>query len=398
VRTLLYRLRHVLAARPAARRPARRRLELEALEGRLVPSVAAAEIHVNTTATLGQFDAANARSANGMRIAVWTHQYSTTETDIRAQVYNANGTRRGGELKVARSTASELEPDVSMDNAGNAVVVWRKNLSSTNWDVQAARIINTSAGPVVSSIITVINSSKKGHDPSVACAANGEFVVSYTRDWTTTDTDVHAKRYSAAGVQLGGPILVANTLAAEANASVARSTGSAFTTTGAHLSIAYTVGGNVVLKRYSNTGALINTHTIGAGTAPDVAMDNADNTVVACGSRWFVAGSFGLTTGVRVRRVENNGVMGAALIAQSLGTSTLPPRYRFGITMDRSDGDFAVVVARSNWVLPPIFGTETAAVTVRSSPGPGSSRGRSASAPRPWATRTSASTASTGTS
>jgi hypothetical protein len=119
---------------------------------------------------------------------------------------------------------------------------------------------------------------------------------------------------------------------------------------------------------------------------------------VACGSRWFVAGSFGLTTGVRVRRVENNGVMGAALVAQSLGTSTLPPRYRFGITMDRSDGDFAVVVARSNWVLPPIFGTETAAVTVRSSPGPGSSRGRSASAPRPWATRTSASTASTGTS
>src|SRR5262249_21224981 len=40
---------------------------------------------VNTTRTLNQYQSANASSASGQSVAVWTTQYSATATDVKAQ-------------------------------------------------------------------------------------------------------------------------------------------------------------------------------------------------------------------------------------------------------------------------------------------------------------------------
>src|SRR3954464_2313029 len=89
-------------ARPAAapaRRP--RRLELEALESREVPTIGLTDLPLNTATAPRPTQAVSPSSKNGMSVAVWTHQFSSTDTDIRAQLYNPNGTRRGGEIRVA---------------------------------------------------------------------------------------------------------------------------------------------------------------------------------------------------------------------------------------------------------------------------------------------------------
>src|SRR4051812_50068627 len=95
---------HVLAARNdtvRARRPRRQRPGLEALEGRQLMTLSP-EFLVNTTIRNAQFFSDNASAANGTKVVVWADQFSTThlDNDIRAQMYNADGSKRGGEIIV----------------------------------------------------------------------------------------------------------------------------------------------------------------------------------------------------------------------------------------------------------------------------------------------------------
>src|SRR6059058_4519440 len=92
------------------------RLRLEALEERTMPSITGGPVIVNTTPIKGG-DApavitANATAANGLRVVVWMHNGGATDWDVRGQMYNANGTKRGGELKVASTSLIEQEPVV----------------------------------------------------------------------------------------------------------------------------------------------------------------------------------------------------------------------------------------------------------------------------------------------
>src|SRR5262245_3994588 len=82
-----------------ARRPRRARPGLEALEGRQLLSLANQDFLVNTFRTTNIQDLSdNASSSNGMSVAVWRDTFSSTDRDILAQLYNAQGQRRGPEI------------------------------------------------------------------------------------------------------------------------------------------------------------------------------------------------------------------------------------------------------------------------------------------------------------
>src|SRR5262249_61236406 len=92
------------AAASRTRCPRRQQPGLEALEGRQLMSLGS-EFLANTTTRNNQFESDNASAANGISVAVWTDTFSNTDHDIRAQMFNANGTLRGPEIVVEGSSA-----------------------------------------------------------------------------------------------------------------------------------------------------------------------------------------------------------------------------------------------------------------------------------------------------
>src|SRR5262245_43710906 len=131
-----------------------------------------------------------------------------------------------------------------MDSRGNFVVAWTIDFTSTDKDVWAARF--DSAGRRLGAPIAVGKYYKSEYDPDVAMAANGEFVITYTFQFSSSDTAVVAKKYSAAGT-LTRTIDVASTASAEAMASVAANPDGRF-------AITYVFHNDVYLQRYDRSG------------------------------------------------------------------------------------------------------------------------------------------------
>src|SRR4051794_19235767 len=75
------------------------RPRLESLEDRVVLSVFPGEIHVNNTIAGNQFDSDNATDITGRSVVVWTSNDAGND-NIRAQRYDASGSKVGGEIVV----------------------------------------------------------------------------------------------------------------------------------------------------------------------------------------------------------------------------------------------------------------------------------------------------------
>jgi hypothetical protein len=313
------------------------RPKVEDLEGRAMMSVVGPELHVNTTTALNQsqVDVASRPVAGGGSVVVWTHQYNSSgsDTDIRAQRYDGAGNKVGGEISVAANIYQESQPSVAMDANGNFVVVWVDNVSNSgNTNIVAQRYFanGVANGPR----IQVATDARREFDPSVAMDSAGNFVVSYTLAYSSTDLDVYAKRYSAGGALLGTQVVAGGTRN-EHSSSVARTWDGRF-------AIAYQIdqaatGSDIMLRRYTAGGALVNTHAIANSTRnefdPEAAMDWYGNTMVV-----YQYAYSNFDHDIYARRVSNTGIMGGA-IGVDTGTN-----YEFNpaIAVDLSDGDFVV--------------------------------------------------------
>ena len=62
-------------------------------------------------------------SSNGSSVVVWTEAKSSTDTDVKAQRYDALGHKVGGEVVVATGRNPQHNPSVAMDGSGGFVVV-----------------------------------------------------------------------------------------------------------------------------------------------------------------------------------------------------------------------------------------------------------------------------------
>ncbi len=295
-------------------RPRRSRtceLGLEALEGRVTLSLVGSEFLVNSTTRNAQFASDNASSSNGMSVAVWVDTYSNTDHDIRAQLYNSSGGRAGPEIVVDSTPIDSGEPAVAMDSRGNFVVTWTNFLPGGISDVEA-RMYN-SAGAPVTNIFAVTNTREAAHASDVAMDANGNFVVSYTFNYSSSDQDIYAQRYSntGQGLQL---IMVATTGNNETRSSVAMAPDGRF-------DIAYeyqysSFDHDIYLNRYTTAGGLVGHHAISTSgdeeLTPSVAMNNFGDAVVAYTWRGDI----------EARRVSSSGLVGGEIsIGSTMNTS-----------------------------------------------------------------------------
>jgi hypothetical protein len=310
--------------------PRRSRPALEALEDRVALSLGS-EFGVATPLGI-QRTSDNASSTNGMAVAVWVDRISASNTDIKAQRFNSAGQKVGGVISVATSGNREDSPSVAMDSTGDFVVTWVRTLSNGDDDVLAARY--SSSGAQRGGTIIVANSTKDETEPSVAVSRLGDFVIAYTLQFNSTDQDVKAAMYRDNGSLISTFTVAGSSSLDERHPSVARTPDGRF-------AVAYQRDNNgsnpdVILRRYSATGSLVNTHNIatssGSEFSPRVAMDDSGNSVVA----WYqIVGS---DRDIKARKVSSGGVLGSTITVRNTTRDELFP----SVAMHRTNGSFVV--------------------------------------------------------
>jgi len=251
---------------------------------------------------------------------------STTDSDIRAQIYDAAGKKVGGAISVTLTKERESEPIVAMDARGNFVVAWTYDFLPGDKDVRAQRFdLN---GKALGSTIRIAYTPRSEFAPSIAMASNGNFVVSYSYQFNKTDTDILANRFDATG-KLVQSITVGNSSRSETDSQVAMTPDGRF-------GVAYAFNNDIFLKRYTAAGALRGQTTVTGTTAvesvPSLDVDNNGNFVVAWQSL------SGTNNNIYSRRVFDDGTNGTLI---NLATTTASEQAP-AISIDPTNGSYVV--------------------------------------------------------
>jgi hypothetical protein len=254
---------------------------------------------------------------------------------------------------VANSTRNEVDPTVAMDGRGAFVVAWVDELTNGDLDIKARRF--SSNGAPLTGVIGVAISGKDEYEPSVASDDNGNFVVSYTLDYSATDQDVIAKKFSSNGAELTTHY-VATSIYDDHDSSAAMTADGRFAVA-FQIDLPVTGGGvnsNVYLNRYSAGGDSLGRLSI-ASTArhersPDVAMDRDGNAVVVyehqySNSDWDILS----------RKVSRSGTMAPTMSVATSSQIELSPLVAMDLTPGLGNFVVAYVVPQSSFlsIFPP---------------------------------------------
>ncbi len=162
-----------------------------------VPARFGSEFRVNSTTTGIQEDSSIAALANGKFVVVWSDAPSA---DIKAQIFNADGSPFGFEFNVADDPIpGRSRPVVTATADGRFVVAWEETPVGGHSQI-SARVLN-SDGTLPSgdyenilTVSTVTNIHQT--DAAIAAGSSGRFFVSWTAQ---SNADVVARAYNAAG-------------------------------------------------------------------------------------------------------------------------------------------------------------------------------------------------------
>ena len=113
----------------------------------------------------------------GNFVVVW-YDFRNANWDIYFQRYNDAGTALGVNTKVNddSASASQEHPSISTDVAGNFVIVWDDNRNN-NYDIYYQRYTSTGGALGVNTKVNDDVDSIKQWDPSISMDAAGNFVV-----------------------------------------------------------------------------------------------------------------------------------------------------------------------------------------------------------------------------
>jgi len=227
---------------PGGRPCAVRRPECEVLEGRTLPSLTGAQLFANS---LGSHAHATIASApTGRSVVAWVKEISPLDHDIKAQVFDASGHKVGGVLSVASGRENTYQPAVAVNAKGAFVVAWTLDFSRTDTDIHATLFRPDRTR--VANDFEVATTYKREFGANVGMDVQGDFVVSYTVQYSSSDTDVRAALFGP-GAHPIRTINVANSTRPEATSRVFVSSGGAFT-------VSYSSSGTRVVEHFTRSG------------------------------------------------------------------------------------------------------------------------------------------------
>lgn len=170
-------------------------------------AAAGSEFRVNSVTTGAQQAPAVAVDGTGNFVITWeSGGQDGSGFGIYAQRYTAVGTLQGTEFQVnSYNTGDQSQPAVAMDTAGDFVITWQSFAQDgSNWGIEAQRY-NSSGVAQGSEFQVNVYTLFAQASPSISMDSAGDFVVvwqSNTQDGSSYG--VYGRRYSAAGVAQGG--------------------------------------------------------------------------------------------------------------------------------------------------------------------------------------------------
>lgn len=255
-------------------------------------------------------------------------------------------------LVLSSSTGNQIS--VSDDDAGGANV--EVTLNVTNGTV-TVDLPYSAATPIATEDVVPSNTGQSQAEPSIARAANGDYVVVWSGKGPGDADGVYFQRFDANHIAQGGQVR-ANTT----TANVQNQPRVALDDTG-NFVVVWTSdlqdgdGRGVYLRRFDNTGSpttgeiQVNTFTINAQDEPDIAMDADGDFVVV----WQSNGQDGHSDGVYAQRFNAS----AAKVGGEFQVNTITDfkQYRAKAAMDAA-GNFVVVWedSKADGGQPGIFG------------------------------------------
>lgn len=180
-----------------------------------------AEFIANTAIDDYQLDPKVAGLAGGGFVIVWQgYDYGSNSDDIKGQYFDADGNKVGVEFHVnTDKTGSQNNPSVTALANGGFIATWTStNPTNANADVKAQ--IFAADGSLIGAEFLVNTTTDESQSlPVVTTLADGRFVISWA-DNSHTDVDksfgaIKAQVFSAAGVKLGGEFEVNTTTIGE---------------------------------------------------------------------------------------------------------------------------------------------------------------------------------------
>lgn len=186
-------------------------------------SKAGDEFLVNSTTTNSQMEAAITALPNGEFVATWQdHSGSGSRnpgTEIRAQIFNAEGKKIGFEFLVnTTSKSGQWEPEITTLTDGRFAVSW-VDTSKTGGDESLyairAQVFEADGSKSGTEFLVNTTTDKSQWDSSISALADGRFVVAW-EDYSqtggdTSDNAIRAQVFNADGSKLGAEFLVNTT-------------------------------------------------------------------------------------------------------------------------------------------------------------------------------------------
>ncbi|MBI3409441.1 MAG: hypothetical protein HY040_13955 [Planctomycetes bacterium] len=254
------------------------------------------EFRVNTTTSGDQERPTVAMASNGDFVVAWSSlgQDSADTWGVYAQRYNAAGVAQGTEFLVNTTTPGDQDDAALAMNAGGAfAIAWSS--AAQDGDGLGIYAQRFDAGGVRQGGEFRVNSTTAHdqYDPSLALAANGSFVVTWSSDrLAVAAPGLFAQRFDAAGVAQGPEFQVnGTTLPLQEHSAVATNpvTGDFVVTWSSWMQDGNQDG--VFARRFTPAGVpqgaefQVNTFTAYSQSLPDIAADASGNFVITWMSR-----------------------------------------------------------------------------------------------------------------
>lgn len=158
-----------------------------------------------------EYLASAALADNGRGVVAYTYDYSASDRDIRAQRISSAGYKVGGVITVAASSLQESDASAAINNSGAFVVAYQRyteaqgdlgfpyltssQVLARRFDVAGALLGEVSVGDP--------SDTRFEYSPSVSMDSAGNFVIGYTHEYSSTDQDVRAQVFNSQGVAQG---------------------------------------------------------------------------------------------------------------------------------------------------------------------------------------------------
>ncbi len=242
--------------RERAQAPAVRRLECESLEDRTLPSLTGAQLFAHSLPSADH--AVVARAPGGRSVVAWEVTHAPNDHDIKAQIFDASGHKIGSVIAVASGRENQSTPTVAVNANGQFVVAWTIDFTATDKDIHAT--LFRANGTRVRSDVPVAWSYKSEFGPKAGIDAKGNFDVSYTLRFGSSDTDVKVAMFNSSATFVR-TVNVAVTTKAEVN------TGITVAPTG-DFAVSYLSGSTRLVRHFSSAGKALDAGVPPTSTPP----------------------------------------------------------------------------------------------------------------------------------